>query len=224
MSREAPLSARASTYSRQHGSAFRHFRRARPRPMVATFWSYGRIVEHPHIDGDVSEILANDMEEFCDYLEHHRGTATPPKLLRSSPFFRIPQKIEGIVGSDQPATCAGLSDENCQRCPGARLRIAPPGSVSFLIPENEPGSSVMPGEVNPTQCEAGRFGCMATRPRLRSVAARGIFELNVFKPVIIHNFLHSVRLLTDVSGSFLRHCLTGSNAGRRKLAVPTVRS
>jgi fumarate hydratase class II len=82
----------------------------------------------------------------------------------------------------------------------------------------------MPGKVNHIQCEAGRFGCMATRPRLRSVAARGIFELNVFKPVIIRKFLHSVTPLTDVSGSFLHHCLTGSNAGRSKLPVPAVRS
>ena len=97
---------------------------------------------------------------------------------------------------------------------GPRRRIG-----EFFIPENEPGSSIMPGKVNPTQCEAGRFGCMATRPRLHSVAAREIFELNVFQPVIIHNFLHSVRLLTDVSGSFLRHCLTGSNAVDRRQSL-----
>jgi fumarate hydratase class II len=60
---------------------------------------------------------------------------------------------------------------------------------------------------------------MVARPRLHSVAARGIFELNVFKPVIIHNFSHSVRLLTDVSGSFLRHCLTGSNAVDRRQSL-----
>jgi lyase family enzyme len=112
-----------------------------------------------------------------------------------------------------------IADENCQRCRAIRLRIG-----EFFIPDNEPGSSIMSAKVNPTQCEAGSFRYMATRPRLRSVAARGAFELNVFKPVIIHNFLHSVRLLNDVSGSFLCHCLTGSNAGRRKLAVPTVRS
>jgi hypothetical protein len=62
-----------------------------------------RLVVHPHINGEISEILANDVEELCDYLEQHGGTATTPKLLRSSPLFRIPQKIEEVVGSDQPA-------------------------------------------------------------------------------------------------------------------------
>src|SRR5262245_12589548 len=63
-----------------------------------------RIVAHPHINGDVSEILANDVEEFCDYLEQHGGTARTPKPLRSSPLFRIPQ---GMAGSDQPAVNKG---------------------------------------------------------------------------------------------------------------------
>ena len=66
-----------------------------------------RIIALPHINGDVSEILANEVEEFYDYLEQHGGTATPPKLLRSSPLFRIPQKIEGMAGSDQPAVKGG---------------------------------------------------------------------------------------------------------------------
>jgi hypothetical protein len=66
-----------------------------------------RVIALPHINGDVSEILGNEVEEFFDYLEQHGGTATPLKLLRSSPLFRIPQKIEGMVGSDQPAVNKG---------------------------------------------------------------------------------------------------------------------
>ena len=66
-----------------------------------------RIVAYPHINGDVSEILANDVEKFCDYLEQHGGTAMTTKPLRSSPLFRIPQKIEGMAGSDQRALNKG---------------------------------------------------------------------------------------------------------------------
>ena len=62
-----------------------------------------RIVAHPHVIGDVSEILANNVEEFCGYLEQHGGTAAPPKLLRSSPLFRTPPKVEVMAGSNQPA-------------------------------------------------------------------------------------------------------------------------
>ena len=60
-----------------------------------------RIVAHPHINGDVSEILANDVEEFCDYLEQHGRTATTTKL------FRMPPKIEVMAGSDQPGVNKG---------------------------------------------------------------------------------------------------------------------
>jgi hypothetical protein len=85
-----------------------------------------RIVARPRINGDVSEILANDIEEFCDYLEQHGGMATTPKLLRSSPLFRIPQKIEGIAGSDQPAVNKGvhslLSNRTSQK-PRSRERM-----------------------------------------------------------------------------------------------------
>ena len=69
-----------------------------------------RIVTHSHINGDVSEIFANDIEEFCDYLEQLGGTVRMPKLLRSAPLFRMPQKIEGMAGSDQPAINKGQHD------------------------------------------------------------------------------------------------------------------
>ena len=100
---------------------------------------------------------------------------------------------------------------------GPRRRIG-----EFFVPENEPGSSIMPGKVNPLSAKRAVSG--AWQPGRDCIQWQPGESLNVFKPVIIHNFLHSVRLLTDVSGSFLRHCLTGIDAGRRKLAVPTVRS
>src|ERR1700689_5383700 len=82
----------------------------------------------------------------------------------------------------------------------------------ITIPENEPGSSIMPGKVNPTQCEA--ITMVVAQVLGNDVAigfggSQGNFELNVFKPVIIHNFLHSVRLLADSCRSFTEHCVEG---------------
>jgi fumarate hydratase, class II len=86
------------------------------------------------------------------------------------------------------------------------------GLGEISIPENEPGSSIMPGKVNPTQCEALTMVCaqvMGNDVAINIGGASGNFELNVFKPLIIHNFLQSVRLLTDAMQSFDQHCAQG---------------
>lgn len=86
------------------------------------------------------------------------------------------------------------------------------GIGELIIPENEPGSSIMPGKVNPTQCEAlTMVACqvMGNDAAIGFAASQGNFELNVFKPVIIYNFLHSVRLLADAMRSFNEHCVVG---------------
>ena len=86
------------------------------------------------------------------------------------------------------------------------------GLGELTIPENEPGSSIMPGKVNPTQSEAMTMVCcqvMGNDATIGFAGSQGNFELNVFKPVIIHNFLHSVRLLSDACRSFTRHCAAG---------------
>jgi fumarate hydratase, class II len=86
------------------------------------------------------------------------------------------------------------------------------GLGELRIPENEPGSSIMPGKVNPTQCEALTMICaqvLGNDVALGVGGASGNFELNVFKPLIIHNFLQSARLLADGMASFAQHCVTG---------------
>jgi fumarate hydratase class II len=86
------------------------------------------------------------------------------------------------------------------------------GIGELIIPENEPGSSIMPGKVNPTQSEAlTMVACqvMGNDAAIGFAASQGNFELNVFKPVIIYNFLHSVRLLADAMRSFNEHCAVG---------------
>ncbi len=86
------------------------------------------------------------------------------------------------------------------------------GLGEITIPENEPGSSIMPGKVNPTQSEAVTMiavQVMGNDTAIGIAASQGNFELNVFKPVIVHNFLHSVRLMTDGCRSFTAHCAVG---------------
>jgi fumarate hydratase class II len=95
------------------------------------------------------------------------------------------------------------------------------GLGELTLPENEPGSSIMPGKVNPTQCEAVTMVAvqvMGNDASIGMAASQGNFELNVFKPVIIHNFLHSVRLLSDASLSFREHCVVGIEANRETIA------
>ena len=95
------------------------------------------------------------------------------------------------------------------------------GLGEIFIPENEPGSSIMPGKVNPTQCEAMTMiavQVMANDVAVGMAASQGNFELNVFMPVCIYNFLQSVRLLADGIASFNKNCAAGIKANREKMA------
>ena len=95
------------------------------------------------------------------------------------------------------------------------------GLGELQLPENEPGSSIMPGKVNPTQCEALTMLCaqvMGNDVALSVGGASGHFELNVFKPLMAHNFLQSVRLLADGMRSFEHHCVRGIEPDRARIA------
>ncbi len=101
------------------------------------------------------------------------------------------------------------------------------GLGELAIPENEPGSSIMPGKVNPTQCEALTMVCcqvFGNDVALTVGGASGNFELNVFKPLIAHNFLQSTRLLTDAMVSFDTHCVRGIEARRERIGELMERS
>ena len=94
------------------------------------------------------------------------------------------------------------------------------GIGELLIPENEPGSSIMPGKVNPTQCEAMTMVAvqvMANDVAVSMAASQGNFELNVFMPMCIYNFLHSARLLGDAMLSFEERCARGIKPNREKI-------
>jgi fumarate hydratase class II len=101
------------------------------------------------------------------------------------------------------------------------------GLGELRIPENEPGSSIMPGKVNPTQSEAMTMLCcqvFGNDVAMNIGGASGNFELNVFKPLLIHNFLQSVRLLADGMRSFDEHCVRGIDADRERIADLMARS
>jgi fumarate hydratase class II len=94
------------------------------------------------------------------------------------------------------------------------------GLGEITIPENEPGSSIMPGKVNPTQCEAVTMVAvqvMGNDTAVGIAASQGNFELNVFMPVLIYNFLQSARLLSESMRSFHDHCVAGIKANRQKM-------
>jgi fumarate hydratase, class II len=94
------------------------------------------------------------------------------------------------------------------------------GFAELLIPENEPGSSIMPGKVNPTQAEAMTMVCaqvMGNHVTVTIAGAQGHFELNVFKPVIIYNVLQSIRLLADACESFAENCIVGIEPNRERI-------
>src|SRR5579872_1147722 len=94
------------------------------------------------------------------------------------------------------------------------------GLGEISIPENEPGSSIMPGKVNPTQCEAMTMVCVQVHGATAAVGfagSQGNFELNVYKPVIIYNFLHSVTLITDACHGYVEYMLKGIEVDRAKI-------
>jgi len=94
------------------------------------------------------------------------------------------------------------------------------GLGELTLPENEPGSSIMPGKVNPTQCEAVTMVAvqvMGNDTAIGIAGSQGNFELNVYKPVMIFNYLHSVELLTDAMNSFVDHCVAGIEINRETI-------
>jgi fumarate hydratase class II len=94
------------------------------------------------------------------------------------------------------------------------------GLGELILPANEPGSSIMPGKVNPTQSEAMTMVCVqviGNDTAISLAGTQGNFELSVFKPVIIHNLLHSIRLLTDSCRAFTDYCVVGIEANQAQI-------
>jgi fumarate hydratase, class II len=141
-------------------------------------------------------------------------------------FNSSPNKFQALTSHDQIVTVHGalkaLAADLMKIANDVRWLASGPrcGIGELTIPANEPGSSIMPGKVNPTQCEAVTMVAvqvMGNDAAIGFAASQGNFELNVFKPVIGYNFLQSARLLTDVMKSFNQHCAVGIEPVRRKI-------
>jgi fumarate hydratase class II len=154
----------------------------------------------------------NAHPEFGDRAAAHIAKLT------GLPFQSAPNKFAALSGHNEfviasgavkSLACALMKIANDIRWLASGPRC---GLGELIIPENEPGSSIMPGKVNPTQSEALTMiaiQVMGNDTAIGIAASQGNFELNVFKPVIVHNFLHSVRLLAEGCHSFNDHCAIG---------------
>ena len=141
-------------------------------------------------------------------------------------FVTAPNKFHALTSKDELVCLHGafkaLAADLMKIANDVRLLASGPrcGIGELLIPENEPGSSIMPGKVNPTQCEAMTMVAvqvMANDVAVGMAASQGNFELNVFMPVCIYNFLQSARLLGDVMRSFELRCARGIKPNREKI-------
>jgi fumarate hydratase class II len=146
--------------------------------------------------------------------------------LTGLPFKSHPNKFAALSAHDELVFASGaiktLAASLMKIANDVRWLASGPrcGLGELILPENEPGSSIMPGKVNPTQSEA--LTMVAVQVFANDLAtsfggSQGNFELNVFKPVMIHNFLHSVRLLHDAVHSFVEFCISGIEINREQI-------
>jgi fumarate hydratase class II len=162
----------------------------------------------------------NTHREFAD------RCATRIAQLTGLKFTSAPNKFAALAGHDalvmasgalKALACSLMKIANDIRWMGSGPRC---GLGELSLPENEPGSSIMPGKVNPTQSEAMTMVCvqvMGNDAAIGFAGSQGNFELNVFKPVMIHNLLHSITLLSDACGLFAEHCVDGIQANRDQI-------
>ena len=142
------------------------------------------------------------------------------------PFKPAPNKFAALAAHDAIVNFSGTMNTtavclmkiaNDIRFLGSGPRA---GYGELILPENEPGSSIMPGKINPTQCEAVTMVCVkviGNHNGITMAGSHGHFELNVFKPLIIHNILQSIHIMADSSKSFAKYCVKGLKADKKKI-------
>lgn len=155
------------------------------------------------------------------------GFAANVEKITGLPFVTAENKFEALAAHDAMVEVSGVLNTiatslmkiaNDIRLLGSGPRC---GIGEIILPENEPGSSIMPGKVNPTQCEAMTMVCaqvMGNHVSVTIAGSNGHFELNVFKPVIIFNVLQSIRLIADASRSLTENCIVGIEADERRIS------
>jgi fumarate hydratase class II len=162
-----------------------------------------------------------------------RAFARRMAALTRLPFTSAPNKFEALAAHDAYVFVHGAINSvatglfkiaNDIRLLGSGPRS---GLGELILPENEPGSSIMPGKVNPTQCEAMTMVCcqvFGNHAAMTVAASQGHFELNVYKPVLAYDMLQSIRLLSDAARSFTEHCIRDLRADEKRIAELMQRS
>jgi fumarate hydratase, class II len=142
------------------------------------------------------------------------------------PFTSAANKFEALASNDAYVFAHGAINSvatglfkiaNDIRLLGSGPRS---GLGELILPENEPGSSIMPGKVNPTQCEAMTMVCcqvFGNHTAITVAGSQGHFELNVYKPVLAYCMMHSIQLLADAARSFTEHCVQGIRADEKRI-------
>jgi fumarate hydratase class II len=153
--------------------------------------------------------------------------------LTKVPFTSAPNKFEALASNDAYVSVHGAINSvatglfkiaNDIRLLGSGPRS---GLGELILPENEPGSSIMPGKVNPTQCEAMTMVCcqvFGNQTTVTVAGSQGHFELNVYKPVLAYCMMNSIQLISDAARSFTEHCVDGIQANEKRIAELMERS
>ena len=162
----------------------------------------------------------NSLEGFDD------ASAKEISELTGLPFRTAENKFEALGGQDSIVELSGalkvIAVSLFKMANDIRWLASGPrsGIGELILPANEPGSSIMPGKINPTQCEAMTMVCtqiMGNDTTITIAGASGNFELNVYRPVLAYNILQSIRLLADVSRSFAEHAVAGIEANKERI-------
>ncbi len=211
-----------------------HLQDATPLTLGQEFSGYVSQLDHgiAHLEGALPHLLELALGGTAvgtglnAHPEYAVRVAAKLTELTGHPFVTAPNKFEALAGNDAIVHAHGalktLAASLNKLANDVRWLASGPrcGIGELLIPENEPGSSIMPGKVNPTQSEALTMLCaqvLGNDVAINIGGASGNFELNVFKPLIINNFLMSCRLLADGCDSFRENCVVGIEPNRERI-------
>jgi fumarate hydratase, class II len=238
---EATLAAKARAFADIVKIGRTHLQDATPLTLGQEFSGYASQLGHAH--AHIAAALPHVLElaiggtavgtGLNTHREFGRRVAAEIAAYTNLPFTSAPNKFEAMAAADALVNLHGalktLAAALVKIANDVRWLASGPrsGLGEITIPENEPGSSIMPGKVNPTQCEA--LSMLSGQVFGNDVAvnfggALGNFELNVYRPLIIHNVLQSIRLLADGMASFDVHCARGIEPNRERIAELVARS
>ena len=229
------LARKAAAFARIVKIGRTHLQDATPLTLGQEFSGYVSQLDHglAHVDAALPHLaelalggtaVGTGLNTHPEFAEKVAGELA---RLTRFPFVTAPNKFEALASCDAVVSAHGalktLAVSLMKMANDVRWLASGPrsGIGELILPENEPGSSIMPGKVNPTQCESMTMVCCQVLGNDVAIAvggASGNFELNVFRPLVIRNFLHSARLLARACANFDAHCASGIRANRHRIA------